>query len=160
MYVANFFDNTISEFRIGTNGALRPIVAVPTGVEPSAVVVDSESRFVYVANYFDGNISAYSVASDGRLTSIPGSVSKTGIWPMSIAMDPGSNYMFVANVGNNNVSGFYIDPNGALTPVTGSPFDAGSGPSRLPWIVAPNMSTWPMKLATVSPPTASNRAAR
>jgi hypothetical protein len=38
VYVVNFGDSTVSEFSIGTGGALNTIGTVPTGSGPNAII--------------------------------------------------------------------------------------------------------------------------
>jgi DNA-binding beta-propeller fold protein YncE len=40
VYVVNFGDSTVSEFNIGTGGALNTIGTVPTGSGPNAIIAD------------------------------------------------------------------------------------------------------------------------
>src|SRR5580700_11668890 len=74
-YVANFGDNTVSAYNVGSNGALTPVPGSPfaTGRSPVSVTVDPTGTYAYTANGADGTVSAYSINSDGSLTPVPGS---------------------------------------------------------------------------------------
>jgi 6-phosphogluconolactonase len=130
----------VSAFRIGHNGALKPVSGspFPAGQAPVSVAVDPTGKFAYVANLNSnvpgfGAVSAFSISSNGALTPVPGSPFQAGLDPESLAVDPLGKFAYVANLNSNvpgsgTVSAFSIGANGALTPVPGSPFPAGFAP--------------------------------
>ncbi len=131
-YVANQNDNTLSEFAVGTGGALTLIGTVTTGIEPNAVVVDPTGRYVYVANWNDGTLSEYAAASDGTLTNI-GTIA-AGTQPASITTDTTGQYVYVANLGSNTVSQYTIGAGGVLASLgniaaAGSPISVAADPT-------------------------------
>jgi 6-phosphogluconolactonase len=76
VYVANYFDNTVSEYTINpTTGAVTPIPGSPLAVsQPGFAAVDPSGAFVYVPNSADPSISGYTInAASGALTPIAGS---------------------------------------------------------------------------------------
>jgi hypothetical protein len=125
-YVASELSNTVSAYRIGSDGALTSIGSlVATGHYPTSLAVDA-TGFVYVTNQGDNSVSAYRIGFDGTLTSI-GSPVATGIYPFSAAVDPTGNFVYVANEGDSTVSGYHIDSTtGELTSI-GS-FPTGNAP--------------------------------
>ena len=124
-YASNQSDNTVSEYTIGTGGALTSIGTQATGAEPNAIAVAPSGRYVYIANWTGNTLSEYSIGSGGTLTAI-GTVA-TGINPASIIVDPSSSYVYVANLGGNSVSEYAIGSDGTLTNI--GTIAAGSGPA-------------------------------
>jgi YVTN family beta-propeller protein len=99
---------------------------------PSAIAIDSASRFLYVADSSSAVILGYTIASDGSLAELSPPFAAGGLKPVSLAIDPSGTYLFVANQGSNSVYGFIIaQGTGALTAIAGSPFPVGSAPSSL-----------------------------
>ena len=62
VYAANHGGNTVSEYQIGTGGALIAIGAIAAGNGPWYITVDASGRYVYVANFSD-NAPSHSTAS-------------------------------------------------------------------------------------------------
>ncbi|MDA8175330.1 MAG: InlB B-repeat-containing protein [Nitrospiraceae bacterium] len=124
-YVANYSDNTISQYTILPGGMLAPLspATAPSGPEPSALAVDPLGRFAYVTNVGDNTISQYTIGADGTLKPMAPATVSTGIWPSAITVDPSGRYVYVANSRGQcstsstcgTVSQFTIGPNGALT---------------------------------------------
>jgi 6-phosphogluconolactonase len=73
VYVANYSSGasagTVSEYSIGTGGALTAMTpaTVAAGPNPESVTVDPSGQFAYVANYGGGTVSQYTISS-GVLT--------------------------------------------------------------------------------------------
>ncbi|MGA7749574.1 MAG: beta-propeller fold lactonase family protein [Gallionella sp.] len=119
VYVANYSSGastgTVSEYSIGTGGALTPIGSVTAGSNPISVTV-SGSSYVYVANYSSGastgTVSEYSIGTGGALIT-PTTVA-TGKNPSSVTVDPSGQYAYVANLGDGTVSQYTIS-SGVLT---------------------------------------------
>jgi 6-phosphogluconolactonase (cycloisomerase 2 family) len=79
VYVANAFDNTVSQYAISVDGKLGtimvntfPVPTVPAGTQPQSVAVDPSGRFVYVVNRGpkggSGSISQYAIGPEGALS--------------------------------------------------------------------------------------------
>jgi 6-phosphogluconolactonase len=113
-------------------GALTEIAGSPfrAGMEPSAIAMHPDGKFLYAANLKSNDISGYAVnLTTGALTEVAGSPFAAGVEPQALAVDPVREFAYVANRGSNNVSAYAIDgTTGALTEVAGSPFAAGAGP--------------------------------
>lgn len=112
LYTANFGDNTISEFTIGSNGLLTPIPGSPIGetyTGPVSLVVDPSGQYLYVANQqTSGNVAGYSIASSGALSLLNSSPYSTGAQPSFIASDPAGNFLFVANLTKPVIESFCV----------------------------------------------------
>jgi DNA-binding beta-propeller fold protein YncE len=83
-YVLNSLAGTISEFNVGSGGALSAMNFITTGNNPQGIAIDPTSRYVYVANTNDNTLSEYAVGAGGVLASI-GTVA-TGLSPSAIAI--------------------------------------------------------------------------
>src|SRR5450759_234491 len=86
VYVANYSSGasagTVSEYSIGTGGALATIGTVGTGKNPSFVTVDPSGQYAYVANLGDGTVSQYTISS-GVLSATAATVTVGG-QPISV----------------------------------------------------------------------------
>jgi DNA-binding beta-propeller fold protein YncE len=112
-YVVNSLAGTISEFNVGSGGALTAMNFITTGNNPQGIAIDPTSRYVYVANTNDNTLSEYAVGAGGVLASI-GTVA-TGLSPSAIAIDPTGSYVYVTNDGDQTVSEYTIGTGGGLT---------------------------------------------
>jgi 6-phosphogluconolactonase (cycloisomerase 2 family) len=135
-YAVNFGSNNVSQFLIGTNGALTAIGTgtVAAGVNPYALAEDPTSKYLYVANfrqpgYLATTISQYTIGADGSLTPIgTGSVTATGDGLNDITVSA-AGHLYTANYGSNSVSLYNIGVGGALTFVTTA--TAGTQPASI-----------------------------
>lgn len=133
VYTPNFEGQSVSAFRIDSNGALSGGTNYSTnyggslnGQNPAQIAFTPDGRFAYTANKESLSITAFSVnTTTGALTAIqnvPG-----GIDPISLAVDPSGRSLYVANnalpddpatpaVENNpgTVTMFPINSNGTL----------------------------------------------
>ena len=118
---ANTVNNSssISQYTLGTNGALTPMnpATVAAGTNPVSVVVDNSGQYAYAANYGSNNVSQYTIASGGALTAMSSASVAAGGNPYSITIDPLSQFVYVANYGGYNVSQYTIGAGGALAPI-------------------------------------------
>ena len=71
-YVANETGNSVSQYVIGSDGALTSMAtaAVVPGLFPTSVTVDPSGRYAYVANFNSNTVSQYMIGSDGSLSSM------------------------------------------------------------------------------------------
>ena len=118
---ANLVNNSssISQYTIGTNGALTPMnpSTVAAGTNPVSVAVDNSGQYAYVANYGSNNVSQYTIGTSGALTAMSSATVAAGTSPYSITIDPLSQFIYVANYGGYNVSQYTIGAGGLLTPI-------------------------------------------
>jgi 6-phosphogluconolactonase (cycloisomerase 2 family) len=136
LYAANYNSNgagSVSQYTIGTDGALTPNTAgptVPTQNGPNGITVDPAGTYVYVANYGSGSVSEYIItpsgANAGSLTFVADVPS--GTEAASVALDPLGRYAYVPNYGTDTISVFTISA-GAFTFASTTTLAAGSAPS-------------------------------
>src|SRR6266496_4193701 len=137
VWVATAGDQMITTYSINsTSGAgSRVGNGVPSGVQPSAMVMTPDRKTLFVADL--GEIRAFSVNTDGTLKAIGSPVPVTPS-PSGLAVDAAGKLLFVVSQGNSGALGqpntvpgtisiFNISSSAAPTPVTNSPF-----PSTLP----------------------------
>jgi 6-phosphogluconolactonase len=121
LYTANKLDNSISEFTIGSNGALTPIANSPVGetyISPVSLLIDNSGKYLYVANQGSTNVAAYSIGTDGSLALLSGSPFASGAQPNVIATDAVGHYLFVGNLTNPKIQSFGLSSgSGTLTSV-------------------------------------------
>jgi 6-phosphogluconolactonase (cycloisomerase 2 family) len=88
VYVANVASYTISQYTVGINGALSPMIppSVNAGTSSIAVQVDASGKFLYAVNAGDNNISQYSIGNNGALTPLNGSNPGTDQSPFFFAV--------------------------------------------------------------------------
>ena len=69
-YVANANGPNVTQYTIGTDGALTPMTSpkVRTGDGPCSVTVDPSGSYAYVANVLSDTVSQYTIGTDGALT--------------------------------------------------------------------------------------------
>jgi 6-phosphogluconolactonase len=112
LYTANFGDNTISEFTIGSNGLLTPIPGSPIGqtfTGPVSLVIEPSGKYLYVANQqSSGNVAGYSIGTGGALSVLTSSPYPTGAQPNYIASDPNGNFLFVGNLSKPAIESFCL----------------------------------------------------
>jgi 6-phosphogluconolactonase len=123
LYTANFGDNSISEFTIGSNGQLSPLGTVAAGVgllsSPVALLINNAGTFLYVVNQVASTVVGYSIGSNGTLALIPSSYSViTNSTPSTIGSDATGHYLYVGNNVSPAIESFAVDVNtGVLTAV-------------------------------------------
>ena len=135
-YAANQYDDTISQYTIGSDGTLTAMTTatVTTGDTPEWITTDPSGKYVYVvvAHPTPGRVYQYTIGSDGVLTpmSIPWIAADT--YPDGIAIDPSGKYAYVANNQTNNVSQYTIGLDGSLTPMSPATVMSGMGYPNAP----------------------------
>jgi 6-phosphogluconolactonase (cycloisomerase 2 family) len=124
-YVANFCSNSISAYRINSNGGLSSIgTSIPTGIAPASIAIDPTGGYVYTANSGDATISGFKIDNtNGSLTPIASSpISLSGLTPLQISSSPTTNIMYVSTTGGNSSDNTIITfgvnaSDGSLTPL-------------------------------------------
>lgn len=134
LYVANFSDDTISQFRrstvpaeIDTLKAIGP--AQGTEAEPVALAVHPSGNYLYALSQAQNNVTLFSIASNGAI-SLVDSYQLAHPNPSALAIDPTGRFLWVVN---NQASGMLmlmrIDPtDGTLTADGSATRSAGSNP--------------------------------
>jgi DNA-binding beta-propeller fold protein YncE len=139
-YVANWGDDTVSQFSIGSGGQLTPLTpaTVATGKAPVSITVDSSGHYAYVANSGQsgvqtvGTVTEYSIGADGTLTPLnPASVSAAGTFPLAITIDRDGTSAFIMSDCNGgplctgSIAQFALGSDGVLS-ATGAATNTGN----------------------------------
>lgn len=127
-YVANSRTNTVTAFRVSTDGALLLVPPtgqnpnpVSVGTTPGALAISSDAKYLYVVNGGSDDVTAFTIGAGGVLTLVPQAagttnpVSVQGFDPGSIAISRDRKFLYVANLGSNDVTAFSIGVTGLLT---------------------------------------------
>jgi DNA-binding beta-propeller fold protein YncE len=98
VYVANQFDDTISEF---APTVPAPVITITLPAGSSPVFVNStETANVYVANSGTNTVAVISMTNNVVTNSLP-----VGVNPVSLAEMPNTQKLYVANAGNTTTAG-------------------------------------------------------
>jgi 6-phosphogluconolactonase (cycloisomerase 2 family) len=140
-YVANFGtgDDTVSQFKIGDDGALLPnapnVIRVPSrprylAITGGSLPVQAVSKFAYVANSGSNSVSQFTIGTDGTLSPMTPPSVLAGTEPVSVTVDPSGRYAYVAALGlnSNAVFQFTIGTDGILSPMSPAFEPAGVDP--------------------------------
>ena len=125
VFVANFFDNTVSVIDDATNTV---VATIPVGSGPIGVTYDSGKGEIFVTDFFDNTVSVIDDVSNTAVATIP-----VGAHPRGIAYDSGKGEIFVSNSADDTVSVIDDATNTvvATIPVASSPlgiaYDSGKG---------------------------------
>jgi 6-phosphogluconolactonase (cycloisomerase 2 family) len=86
VYVTNVHDDSISEYAIGSGGALTLIGTVGAGgTTPAAITLDATGQFAYATLRDSNSVAEFSVGSDGTLTLLGTIATGSGTAPSGIA---------------------------------------------------------------------------
>ncbi|MBH0203479.1 MAG: beta-propeller fold lactonase family protein [Nitrospira sp.] len=131
-YVTNSRTNTVTAFRVSTEGALllAPTTQsnrnpTPIDATPSALAISPDIKHVYVANRGADTVTAFDIGASGALTLIPPTadnsnpVSVRGTNPVAnpaaIAITQNGKFLYIANSASNDVTAFSIGATGLLS---------------------------------------------
>lgn len=127
--------NTVTAFRVATNGALLLVPStqahpnpIPVGMDPVALAISPNSQFVYVATRGSDSVTAFAIEDEGALTLVSSTgtaanpVSVQGADPAGMTISPNGQFLYVSSSTSNDVTVFQIGANGLLTlvPATGA----------------------------------------
>ncbi len=133
LYVGNTLDNSISEYSIGSGGALTALNGSPVGETystPLSLVVDNSGKYLFVANNGSSNIAAYSIGSDGSLTLLSNSPFASGAQPSFVAADPKGGFLFVGNQSSPVIQAYSIaTSSGTLSSI--ATYSVGNTPTSI-----------------------------
>jgi 6-phosphogluconolactonase len=137
-YATNFNSGTVSQYMIGSMGALAALTpaTVAAGASPFSVSAEPSGEFVYVANYNANTVSQYAIGAGGVLSPVGTGAVMTGSHPNGVTIDPANKHAYVANFGDNTVSQYNIDTTGALAPMSAPTVPTGSFPASV--VISPN----------------------
>ena len=98
-YIASDVSNIISQFALGTDGALSPLnpPTVDTGKEPQTPTIDPTGHFAYVANMEDNTVSEFRISGDGKLVPVLQRAFQHGRRPSSIQFSPDGRAVYMLN---------------------------------------------------------------
>jgi 6-phosphogluconolactonase (cycloisomerase 2 family) len=117
---------SLSGYSVNTStGALTALNGFPLtiGVNPTAVAVDPQNRFLFVGDVFLSELYVFAInSSTGALSEIGTSPYATVDEPVAIAVDSSGTHIYVVGQDGNSVGGFSLSATGALTAIAGSPF--------------------------------------
>jgi len=133
-YVSNAGENTISLFKVSSDGALTEVLPrAITGMQPSSLIMDPAGAFLYAINSASNTVGVYSISgSSGALAEISTSPFPTaGFTPVRGAITPSGKFLYIANSNSASLTGYAIDSSGGLTAITNPPTLVGNGPN---WI--------------------------
>src|SRR6185295_1248605 len=142
-YTANRGANTISQYSIGSDGALSPLGATTavTNSAPWDVVVSPDARSLYASYAGPLNaIAEFDIGADGTLTPKPGNetVPASGT-PNNLTISPDGKELYVANFSGDSIGQFHIGADGALAQSLVSSLPSGMGP--VAFVIAPDGQT-------------------
>jgi 6-phosphogluconolactonase (cycloisomerase 2 family) len=129
LYAVNAGSNSISSFKIGSDGALTLAHSIASnGTLPISVTV--HGNLLYVVNSTTSNISGFAIGSGGSLSLIAGSnqpLSSANAGPAQISFTPGGQKLIVTEKNNNKITTYAVNGSGvASAPVSQS--SAGQTP--------------------------------
>jgi YVTN family beta-propeller protein len=150
VYVANSGSDTISQYDVGTGGALSFKRTVGAGDNPAEVAVSPDGGSLYLTNAGDlaaggGSVFQYDVAADGTLTPKRPRTVSAGSHPLGVAVSPDGASAYVTDSSSPGSGGgalyqFDVDQNdGTLSAKNPASLPAGSNPGQL--AVSPAFAT-------------------
>jgi 6-phosphogluconolactonase len=129
LYATNLNDTIVSEYTIGTGGALTG-TSFTTGAGSSSIAISPDGNFAYVALPHVGQVSEYPI-NTGLLTPLLTSTNVVaGSYPNSVSIDSSGKYAYIANYGTYTVSAYSISAGGTVnaSPISTPSAPAGTGP--------------------------------
>lgn len=128
LYVADEYDNTISQFKIGTDGVLTEIAsAIATEDTPVHLALSPDGKFLYASSMTEPNITRFSIGDDGTL-------SLSGLIPyadasLGIHFSPSGEFAYVISHYTDSISQFRLQSDGSFQALTPASVQAESCPS-------------------------------
>ncbi len=146
VYAGNAGSGNISAFRVGSNGALTPILGSPffVGDAPDGIKVSPNGKFLGVALPFSDSVAMFRIGSNGALAPVNSPFAQGGSGgsdaASSVDISCKSNLLFaaIANSTETEVGVSTIASSGALSPIAGSPFSFVPGVNSNVGILSPN----------------------
>jgi DNA-binding beta-propeller fold protein YncE len=137
-YVANGSETTVSQYLVGSHGALVPLspAKVAAGARPTDVAVSPDGRSAYVTDAFSDVVSQYDVGVSGQLVPKTPATVPAGDFPWEVAVSPDGHSLYVVNAVGNSVSQYDVGAGGVLRPK--APASVPSGQFPLDVALSPN----------------------
>lgn len=140
-YALNSEDVTISQYRVGRGGALRPLTppAVKAGSSPfltgeSDLCADPAGRFLYVSSGFaPAKVSQFRIRADGTLSPLspPEITLPSGASVGSIAIDGAGRFAYAGDRNGARVYAFTVNADGTLSANPAHDMEVSPSLSRL-----------------------------
>jgi 6-phosphogluconolactonase (cycloisomerase 2 family) len=130
-YVANYNDNTVSQYNLDASGALsaKSPATVATGFNPIGVAITPDGKSAYVTNSGSSTVSQYDIDSaTGALSANSPATVAAGSGPTYVAVSADGKSAYVTNQGSGTVSQYDIGADGTLTPKTPATVATGAAP--------------------------------
>ena len=123
-------------FRLNPNtGALKRVLAIPGGPNPSFLTLDAERRNLYAVNEIDdfngsktGAVSTFAVNQETGDLTLVSQHATLGANPCYVSVDQDKRFLFVANYSGGNVAVFPIQKTGEVGPAVDMAQHIGKGP--------------------------------
>jgi len=120
LYTANKLDDSVSEFSIGSNGALTALPGNPISISftaPTALLIAPSGKYLFVADQGSSNLEGFSIGSGGSLNLLASAPFATKSSPSALACDSVGRYVFVAGQSTpGSIQSFFLSSgNGTLT---------------------------------------------
>jgi 6-phosphogluconolactonase (cycloisomerase 2 family) len=122
LYSTNYTGNTITGYKINSDGTLLRLNNYTDPNQPTAIDVEPSGRFVYAVNRTSNDITEYQInQATGDLTQVNcmpatgavcnGNNYAAGTGPFAIKIDPSGRYAYVSNIdaASNDISVYLID---------------------------------------------------
>lgn len=136
LYTANKLDNSVSEFSIGSNGALTALPGNPIAISfvaPTALLIDPSNKYLFAADQGSSNLEGFSIQSGGALNLLASAPFATKASPTVLAVDSADRYVFVAGQASpGTLQSFFLDvANGTLTLISSYSVAPGAATSMV-----------------------------
>lgn len=137
-YVANYDSNSVSAYKIETNGALTQIncgsgcsgVDFTAGSNPVSIAIDPTGQYVYAANNQANTVTTYTLSNaNGAL--VQGADIATGTAPLSLATSTDGVELYATNFSTNTISSYLINAVSGVLSNLGLPVQAGTNPHSI-----------------------------
>jgi len=138
VYVTNYGDGTVSQFRANADGTLTPLTPPSVKAYPRchSLAADPTGRFLYVLSALEFSrrdclISQYRIGPNGTLTplspaTVPVPYSGQGGGPFLVSVDPSGRFVYVPGR-DGLLAQFHINADGTLAPLSPPFVGAGGG---------------------------------
>jgi hypothetical protein len=153
LYTLSNMDCSISEFRIGAGGLLKPLPGRAVAAHKADVlVITHDGRYLYAIDGNSSSIYSYKIAPDGLLKRLA-YTTRTEKLPLNMAFDSTGKFAYVIcgdggdpQAGSNTIDEYRVNKNGSLSPLNPWILNAGYWGGQLfaatnkPYIYLPDQS--------------------
>jgi 6-phosphogluconolactonase len=116
VYVLNAGEETISQFKTGSDGQLEPLsmATVATGGCPRSMVMNKQGTRIYVGNFCSDTISQFQVGTNGELTEIASPIAASPATE-SLVLSPDGRFLYSTSLQDASIDRYQIATDGSLT---------------------------------------------